>query len=907
MKTTSKIGIVILLIWSTAVNAQNSVIKGIIVDKISKDRIANSVIYILRAKDSMLLSFARSKSNGSFEIDNVLPNKVLILISHPNYAEYTDELIINTKDLINLDSIYLTNKAKLLEAIIVKGSAAAIRLKGDTTEYNVDSFYVPPNATVEDLLKKLPGIRVDKNGKITAQGERVTQILVDGEEFFSGDPTLATQNLAANMIDKVQVYDKKNDLGNTTKTINLKLKEDKKNGYFGKINYGQGTDSYYNNKIIYNSFKGKRKFAAYGIISNTGQSGLNAEEEETFEDASLANATDNLGILDNWSGYYDQKGLPALQSLGLHYNNKFSDDRQSINGNYKFQNLKLNRTDTSIAQINLPDTSYYVKEQLIAANKILRSKITGNYDVKIDSSSSIKLSVYGENAERESGYNFSTLSTALNNSIINSENRKQSVKGGINIFNSSLVWTKRFKKPRRGILATITENYKQDNAKGYLFSENLFYKYGNVDQSQITDQYKTNNYHKFNTDIKLAYTEPVSDDAFLVFNLGLTSVNSTSNANSFNRNSGGSYEVLDSLYSGNFKFKTNLLKGGLGYVITKSKYFIISNLTIGKTYFKQTDNYTLQKTSNSFINFLPNLLFTYKLTRQNRFTIKYDGRTINPSLQQIQQIKSNITPLNIVLGNSNLKPSFANDFRISYSAYKNKTERRFLFRLDYNNIRNDITSKSAVDSFGRNLYQYININGNRIFTETIEYDYKISKIDIYLAIITNIKQSRFTNIVNNKQNIIANNSKYFSLNFSKYVDKKYDASVEFGLNQTSSKSTLRGNEKINYLDYNITPGIKLYFPWKLELYSDCSFIFRKTNANFIAAVNNKVWNAWVEKNIFKNNDLQIRIAVNDILNNNIGYIIDANTNYIRQSGYNLIKRYGMLSIIWNFNKGKAAE
>jgi Outer membrane protein beta-barrel family len=906
MKTTSKIVIAILLICSTAVNAQNTAVKGIIVDKISKDRIANSVIYIVRAKDSILLNFARSKPNGSFEIDNVLPNKVLILVSHPNYAEYTDELVIDAKSLINLDSIYLTNKAKLLEAIIVKGSAA-IRMKGDTTEYNADSFYVPPNATVEDLLKKLPGIRVDKNGKITAQGEKVTQILVDGEEFFTDDPTLVAQNLTANMIAKVQVYDKKNDLGNTTKTINLKLKEDKKNGYFGRVNYGKGTNGYYNNKIIYNAFKGKRKFAAYGTVSNTGQSGLNTEEEETFEDPSLANANDNLGILDSWNGYYDLKGLPTLQSLGLHYNSKWGDDKQSVNGNYKFQNLKLNKIDTSVTQINLPDTSYYIKEKLIATNKVLRNKITAKYEVQIDSSSSLKFSIYGETVNKKSDYAFNTLSTASDNAKINLENRTQTVKGGIGIFNSSLEWTKKFKKPRRGILATITENYKEDKATGYLFSENLFYKFGGIDQTQITDQYKTNNYHKFNIDTKLTYTEPITEDAFLVFNFGSTTVNSTSNANSFNKNSGGSYIVLDSLYSGNFKFKTNLLTGGLGYVITKSKYFIISNLTIGKTYFNQTDNYTVQKISNSFINFLPKLLFTYKLTRQNRLTIKYDGRTTNPSLQQIQQIKSNITPLNIVLGNSNLKPSFVNDFRISYSAYKNKTERRFLFRLDYNNIKNDITSKSSVDSFGRNLYQYINVNGNRIFTETIEYDYKISKIDVYLAIITNIKQSRYANIVNNKQNIITNNSKYFSLNFSKYADKKYDASVEFGLNQTSSKSTLRKNEKVNYLDYTITPGINLYFPKKLQFHSDCSFIFRKTNANFINAVNNTIWNAWVEKNIFKNNDLQIRVAVNDILNDNIGYAIEANTNYIRQNGYNLIKRYGMLSIIWNFNKGKAAD
>jgi hypothetical protein len=909
MKTTSKIIIVILVICSTAVNAQNTAIKGIIVDKINKDRIANSVIYIVRAKDSILLNFARSKPNGSFEIDNVLPNKVLILVSHPNYVEYTDELVIDANGLINLDSIYLTNKAKLLEAIIVKGSAAAIRMKGDTTEYNADSFYVPPNATVEDLLKKLPGIRVDKNGKITAQGERVTQILVDGEEFFSDDPTLVTQNLTANMIARVQVYDKKNDLGSTSKTINLKLKEDKKNGYFGKVNYGHGNNGYYNNKIIYNSFKGKRKFAAYGIISNTGQSGgLNADEEETFEDASLANPNDNLGVLDNWNGNYEQKGLPTLNALGFHYNNKFSDDKQSINGNYKLQNLKLNITDTSITQINLPDTSYYIKEKLITVNKVLRNKITAKYEIQIDSSSSIKLSLFGETQDKESNYNFNTLSTASNNFKLNSENRRQTVNGNIDIFNSSLVLTKIWNKPKQHrATITITENYKEDNAKGYLFAEDLFYKYGIINQTQITDQYKTNNYAKLNIDTKFSYTQPVTKYTYLFFIFGLTSVNSTSNSNSFNKNLGGSYEILDSLYSSNFKFKTNLLKGELAYRIQKSKYYFITYLGVGKTYFKQIDKSNLQTLQNSFINFFPRIVSYYQIARREKIFFNYDGITNNPSIQQIQNIKLNNDPLNIISGNSNLRPSFSNTAKLSYWGAKTKTERELWIRLIYTFIDNDISSSSRVDSFGRKLYQYINVNGNRTLNENIEYAYKISKVDIYLTVKANFRQSHFTNIVNNKQNIINNNSKEFVLSFAKYVDKKYDASVEFGLNHTSSKSTLRGNEKVKYLDYTITPGINLYFPGKFKFHSDCSFIFRKTNANFITAVNNTVWNSWVEKNIFKNNDLQIRVSVNDILNNNIGYAIEANTNYIRQNGYNLIKRYGMLSIIWNFNKGKAAN
>jgi hypothetical protein len=159
-------------------------------------------------------------------------------------------------------------KSRLLKEVLIKGTVAAIKIKGDTTEYNAKAFVIQPNSKVEDLLKQLPGIQVDKDGKITAQGQTVNKVLVDGEEFFGDDPTLVTKNIRGDMVDKVQLYDKKSDQatftgiddGEKTKTINIKLKEDKKNGYFGKIDAGVGTDGYYEGQALYNKFKGKKKF-----------------------------------------------------------------------------------------------------------------------------------------------------------------------------------------------------------------------------------------------------------------------------------------------------------------------------------------------------------------------------------------------------------------------------------------------------------------------------------------------------------------------------------------------------------------------------------------------------------------------------------------------------------------------
>src|SRR5579871_2915243 len=259
--------------------AQSPSIKGTVKDTSEKRILPNSSVLLLRKADSILVSHTRTNKDGAFELPQDSAGKFILLITYPKYADYIDTITTNGKDPIDLGNISLIQKAQLLKEVIVRQQISSIKMKGDTTEYTADSFRVQPNATVEDLLKKMPGIQVDKNGQITAQGEKVQKVLVDGEEFFGDDPTLVTQNLRADMVDRVQVYDKKSDQstftgiddGQREKTINLKLKNGKKNGYFGRLTADVGTDGYYDEQLMANYFKNKEKIAVYGIISNTGK------------------------------------------------------------------------------------------------------------------------------------------------------------------------------------------------------------------------------------------------------------------------------------------------------------------------------------------------------------------------------------------------------------------------------------------------------------------------------------------------------------------------------------------------------------------------------------------------------------------------------------------------------------
>src|SRR6185437_14498187 len=298
---------------------------------------------------------------------------------------------------------------KLLSDVIVKGIRIPIKIKGDTTEFNAKSYTIQPNDKVEDLLRQLPGIEVDKDGKITAQGTTVSKVLVDGEEFFGDDPTLVTKNIRADMVDKVKLYDKKSDQaaftsiddGVKTKTINIKLKEDKKNGVFGELNGNIGTDGYYEGQLLYNRFKANQRFSAYGTMANDGRIGLGFSDASRlgagngdiqFVDGGISINTSGNDALDSFSGYYDGKGLPTARSGGVHYGSKWNGEKESLNTNYKLGSIEVEGVTTSIVQQTLPTGVITTNSNQNFDNYAFRQKLDGTYQLKLDTSSNLKIS-----------------------------------------------------------------------------------------------------------------------------------------------------------------------------------------------------------------------------------------------------------------------------------------------------------------------------------------------------------------------------------------------------------------------------------------------------------------------------------------------------------------------------------
>lgn len=900
-------------------------LNGSVIDTSTHEGLTNATVCLLYAKDSIMTHFTRVGKDGKFSLKGVDTGKYVLLVSYPEYADYVEKLTVDGQTAPDLNKITMVQKAHLLEDVIVQQKIAAIQFKGDTTEFNADSFRTQPNANVEDLLKILPGLQVDQDGKITAQGETVTKVLVDGEEFFGDDPTLVTKNLRADMVDKVQLFDKTSDQaaftgiddGEKEKTLNIKLKADKKNGYFGKVSGGIGTEDFYESQGMFNYFKAKKKFSVYGTFGNTGKIGLG------FQDAMKYGArTNNLTIMDggglmisgggggddplsSFSGNYDGHGIPTAKTGGVHYDSKWDEDQQSLNLNYKIGGMSVKGANQTTLQQNLDEGVLYTNTDDAFKKRIFRQKLDGEYEVKFDTSSTLKINVGGSisNNSTHDDYNTETRRGVDRDTLVNQGTRQIDNEGDDKAFTANVLWMKKLKKKGRTFSLNATTYQKNSDMTGFLKSDYDYYKDNAIDSSAIIDQMKTSNTKTSNLDVKATYTEPLSKRTSLVLNYGISSSNSNSDLKSFNSD-GSNYTDLDSLYSNHYEFNQFAHQGGaaISYKHLKTNFNIGTNVAAVK--YSQKDLYAQQTLKRNFLNWNPTARFTYKFSRSKSFRISYNGNTQQPSLSQIQPVRNNNDNQNIYIGNPDLKPSFNNRFNISFNDYKLLTQRYIGMYGGYTlTMKPIVTNVSTNLETGRSIFQYLNLDQNTSnYYGGLYYNRKVEKLwGISVGGDLGIRGSKYVNMTNDVENISNSNNYNFSLSFRKYEEKKYSFRVNLGASYTSNKTTLQSQIDNNYWSYNIRPNVDIFLPAKFQIHTDLDYDYQAETESFDAR-NQTIWNAWIGKKFFKKENLLLKVSAHDILDQNKGFSRNAYNNNISQNYYTTIHRYFMLSLVWNFSK-----
>nr|WP_315144988.1 outer membrane beta-barrel protein [uncultured Flavobacterium sp.] len=916
--------LVILLFLSFSAFSQKTTISGVLTDGNEKTPVYNSVVALLTPKDSILYSFTRTDKKGNFDLKNVKEGNYIVMTSHRQYADYLEDITVS-ETAKNLGTIALVSKINALKEIIIK--TGSIRIKGDTTSYRASDFVVGANANVEELLKKLPGIQVDKNGVIKAMGETVQKVLVDGEEFFGDDPGMAVKNLRADAIKEVQVFDKKSDQaeftgiddGETKKTINLKLKEDKKKGYFGKIDGANepfsGSDSRYNTNLMFSSFKGKRKISAFLLNGNTGQDGLSWQDNDRFGGgaSNVSMNMDDDGNVDyEWTGgnndeepYVDtQNGFIKNTNAGLQYSNKWN-DKQTLNltPNYNKQiytNNNNRKTQTQVGETQLTENTSKVSH-------VDRSnfKLNAIYDVKLDSLNSLRVTAKTNFYNTESDEFTSGSTTGDDGLLKNKQVKTFTTDSDKTSLSASILYKHKFAKPRRTFSVNASGSTLSSDANNFLKSFNEGYKDGALNSRVDLDQNKIEEKTNQNLTVNATYTEPIGKNYAMQFGYQVTQNKGESDYLTYNYSDlTGNYDELVNNLSNQFDqtIITNKPNIKLSYNSKKINYNFGGG--IGFTSFDLEDQTLNKEYKRNYTNFFPSANFTFKYKSNSNLRINYQGATKQPTLNQLQPLRDNQDFFNQVIGNPDLKQSFTNSFNLFNSTYSILTESHFYQSLSYRTTSNLISYSRVIDpESALTITKPINTNGNYSVNLYIGYGFKIKKLDLQVGLNPNINYNKSVNSIN----LITNDSKILNSGFSVYLNKskakKYDISLSNNFSN-SRNATSQNDEIKSFNTNNLALDIGVYYKEKWKLSTDYNLFTRQKTVDFQDNLSNQLWNARLQRT-FKNDEFTAYIMVRDILNQNIGIRRYAYDNSITEEQNDRLKRYAMIGFTWNFkNKGE---
>lgn len=899
----------ILLLFVLPAGAQQYTVKGKVVDTFNYKTIAKASVSLVRASDSVLSTFTRTANDGSFVLKPDTAGVYFLIVAYPQFLDYIDKITVS-KPLTDVGEVSVFSRSTLLNEFVLKQNTGSIKIKGDTVEYMADSFAVRENATVEELLKKLPGLTVDKNGKVTAQGEKVQKILVDGEEFFSDDPAVVTKSLAAKTVESVQVYDKKSDQalftgiddGQKEKTINLKLKENMKKGAFGKVSLGGGTDGFYENQVMLNAFKGKRQFSVFGILSNTANVGLSWEDARKYGTGGSGNVQfSDDGVITTFSGdeSYSGNGLPQVGTGGIHYANKWNDGKEHVSANYRGMNQNIESINNTITQYILPDSQYFSKNDQTSYDRVQRHKVDGLFEWTIDTTSNLRFTADAGYTEVRNFDNFNTR-TYSGDVDINRSNRTTQGDANKQGHSMALTYRKKLKKKARTITADLNENFGATQGISKLFAANSFYINGQLVDIDTTNQQKNVNSNSLSISGNATYTEPLSDRFFLELRYGLNLQNNQSKLFSYNAQNGGeNYTDFDSTFSSNYNYDYITHTGGTSFRYVSKKVKANIGASISQTGFDQQDLLRNTELHRDFTNFFPSANFNYEIKKMENLRLNYSGSTRQPSISQIQPLRQNTDPLNITVGNPNLKQEFNHTIGLGYNSYKVFTETYKYAGGGFSFVNDDITQSTVVDGQGRSVAQYINVDGNSNGYFYGGIGSKIKKLDLQVGLNTNVNFNRNNNFVNGLKNTSTNNTYSIGLRMDYDVKDKIDVSLNPGVTYNQNNASI-SSKATSFWSYNQEFNITVQLPYKFEVNTAVNWQWRQRTGQFDNNNNVVLWDAYITRKFLKGDQLELRAMMHDILNQNIGFSRFGNSNVVTQKSYNTIRRYGMLSLIWNF-------
>ena len=914
MKSGKCLLMLLMILFSPMAFAQQSGVNvtGSVVEQGSDTPIEQATVRLLNVKDSAMVRGVVSARNGSFTLKNVKKGSYLLHITFIGYDPLYQPLqITGKKNPVNVGKLELSDGAIELGEAVVIGKAPEVTVRNDTVEYNADSYKVTEGSVLEDLLKKMPGVEVDSEGKITVNGKEVKKVMVDGKEFFSDDPKVASKNLPAKMIDKLQLLDKKSDMAQMTgfddgeeeTVINLTVKPGMKQGWFGNAYGGYGSKDRYEGNAMVNRFVNNDQITFMGGANNTNNMG--------FSDLASTMFSGMGGGGGRRGGFGAGSGITSSGNAGLNFSKEFKPDKLTLGGNTRYSHSDNDARSKSDRQNILPgDSSSYDNSEAMSRTKSDNFGVDFRLEWKPDTMTQLIFRP-SFSFSHSMNDNFSDATTLDNerDTVNTNKSSNYSESNGYNL-NASIDFSRKLNNKGRVFSATLSGGNSDSYSDGMNRSDIVYFNQTDALKNSIIDQRSRYDNKGFNYRAYVSWVEPIGHNNFIQATYSISQRKQEALKNVYNQDADGIYNVLDSAYSQSYRNNFISQRASLSFKSQREKFNYTIGLNLDPSY-SSSENFvgdtTLSKITRKVVNLSPMAQFNYMFDKRTNLRIMYNGRTSQPSMTQLQPVADISDPTNITIGNPDLNPRYTNNVFIRFQQFTPEKQRAFMIMANGSYIINDIVSYTSYNQeTGVKTTTYKNVNGNysgnvRMMLNTPLKNKKFSINSMTMASFANsngyINEEKNTN-----RNLIL--SERGGIDFrSSYLDLGVNGNIRY--NATSNSLQKENNQ--NTFNYGAGGYTTIYLPLNFKIESDVNW---STNSGYGDGFkqNEVLWNASASKSFLKNNQGTLRFKIYDILQQRSNISRSVTASYIQDSEYNTLGSYFMVHFIYRFSifKGGAS-
>lgn len=890
--------ILLFLIFPFLTNAQEQYsITGKVLNINDQTPLEAATVYFSTVKDSAVLEYATTNKEGIFKFMTKKYDKpVFLKVSFMGFQTFTEELtkILENK---NFNTIYLSESFNTLDGVTIKTEAPPIRVKKDTLEFNASSFKVRPDSTVETLLKQLPGVEIDSDGKVSVNGKDVTQFLVNGKTFFDKDGAMILKNLPAEIINKVQVSDfktKKEELSKQESTsdfssINFTIDDNKNKGMFGKFLGGYGTDNRYESSMVMNFFNNKQKISVLASSNNINSTGFSMDE--VFD--SMGGGRNNNGGNSSSSG----RGITKSNLGGFNYTDEWFKGFDA-SANYSFNNTNTTNDNRS-KTINLQPTGNFTTE----SNSSSKDENTGNkanfeLEYKIDPRTRIVVRPNVNLSRSNSSNNSDSFSKDENDQFLNESNSISLRENQSSSFGNSINFNRAFEKKARNLSFVFNNNNNNSDSDTFAESTTILYKDGLFESNDIRNQKSKNDNISDSYSADIEYTEPITDSLRVRFGADFDWRNEIKDLKTydFDTNS-NSFSILNEGLSTYTTSRQNSISPKVGLSFEKNKFTFNLN---SSTSIIQFDNYSLYKGEAANLNkkyLLPygGAQIRYRIERSKFIALKYDYLNSLPSSNQLLAITNLSNPLNTVIGNPDLNPNEKHNINLDFRNFDFRTRSGYSLFASATFNNSEIVSSTVFDESRKRTTTYENISGTYStslggnWNQTIKKEEHVFRYGIGLRGSYSLNKGFTDGVLYEAKSIGISPRMYFNYDYGELLTIAPSYSMSYNESKYQNYQISGRSNAVHRINLQTTN----YWPKNWIFGNDFGYTYdaSRTNNNFYQ------WNSSLSYGLF-DKKLIAKIKVYDVLNQNQSYSRTISATTIRDEENTILKRYALFSLTY---------